>query len=117
MSKSRTAPVVNLADFKKKMTEEHAMVINLGDGVTVRYRGPELLSDDEMTRMVELEKAKDPASVVEIAKIMVDDYDAFVAAGGSAMMLMEMVKHTKQQLAEDDAEGERLGESVPPSDS
>ena len=116
MSKSRTAPVINFADFKKKAAEEYSLVIDLGDGVSVRYRGPELLSDADMARMAELQGSNDPAAAIEVAKIMVDDYDTFAAHGGSATLLMAMVQD-EQQRRTGDAEGERLGESVPSSDS
>jgi hypothetical protein len=116
MPKPRTAPVVNLADFKKKLVEEHSVIIRTDEG-DFRYRGPELLTDDEMRRMVELEGSTDPAAVLEVARIMMDDYDGFVAAGGSTAVLMKIISAEQAKRAKVDPEGERLGESGPPSAS
>lgn len=120
MPKNRKAPVYNFNDFRKKLEEEHSLVIHTDAG-DFRYRGPALLSDDEMKRMVELEASKDADAAIEVARIMVDDYDGFVAAGGSTTMLMEIVNAEQKRRAgetdDEDAEGERLGESGESSDS
>lgn len=111
MPKKRTAPVVNLSDFRKKLEEEYSLVIRTEAG-DFRYRGPELLSDDEFERMVALEKSDDPASAIEVARIMVDDYDGFVAAGGSMTVLMEIVQAEKAKRAgEDEADAGESGAS------
>ena len=115
MAKKRTAPVVKLADFKKKLEEEHSLLIEVEDGKKYRYRGPELLTDDEFVRMAELEKSDDPASAIEVARIMMDDYDGYVAGGGSMTLLMEIVDaEVKRRAAEEDDEdaGESEASSV-----
>ena len=117
MPKKRTAPVVKLADFKKKLEEEHSLLIEAPDGKKFRYRGPELLSDDEFKSMVELEKSDDPASAIEVARIMVDDYDGFVAAGGSTAILMEIVQAESHRRAGEGEDAEDPGESEASSDS
>lgn len=113
--KSRKAPIVNLADFKKKLEEEHSLVIRT-EGGDFRYRGPQLLTDDEMARMVALEKSEDADAAVEVARIMVDDYDGFVAAGGSLAVLMEIVNDEATRRADGD-EVDDSGESEASSDS
>lgn len=115
--KSRKAPIVNLADFKKKLEEEHSLVIRTPDG-DFRYRGPQLLSDDEMLRMTALEESEEPDAAVEVARIMVDDYDGFVEAGGSLTILMEIVAaEARSRRAGDDDDVDDSGESEASSGS
>lgn len=65
-------------DVKRKDTRP----FNLGDK-TFYLRGPSLLSDAEVES---LNGRTD--DVVAKARVMIDDYDAFAAAGGTAMLLM-----------------------------
>lgn len=118
--KSRNAPVVKLADFKKKLREECSIVIEAEDGTRFRYLGPELLTDDQLKAMLALEKSDDPAAQLDVARIMMDDYDGFVAAGGSFAVVQAIVEQEQKRRRgelEDDEDEAAPGESVASSPS
>lgn len=67
---------------------------------------PELMSDEAYEQFAEI----DDADVIAQARLMIDDYDGFVAAGGSAMILCQIVA----KIAEDEQaeQGATPGESA-----
>ena len=69
-----------------------------------------LLSDDEMAALM----ATDDSDLVAQARIIVDDYDGFVAAGGSAMLVHEIVKReaVKTEVEQGVSPGESVGSST-----
>jgi hypothetical protein len=66
-----------MEDVKRRDTKP----FTIGDK-TFHLRGPALLSDEEVEGL-----NTDP-SVIGKARAVIDDYDGFAAAGGTAMMLM-----------------------------
>lgn len=110
MSKRYKIPPVNFQDFKDKREEEGAIPIVIGDRTFI-VRPPEQLADDDLKRFFELED-QDP---VAQARMMMDNYDDFVALGGSAMLLMSIIQEvTNTQSAE---QGASPGESEASSTS
>lgn len=75
----------NLQDYKAKKEEEGAVYIDAGDR-TFRVP-PALLWPDEVTELAAAGKTKQAA----IGLIGQEDYDAFVAAGGTGSLLLSMV--------------------------
>lgn len=67
-----------MEDVKRRDTKPFTM----GDK-TFHLRGPALLSDAEVQALNGTE-----ASVMDKARAVIDDYDGFAAAGGTAMLLM-----------------------------
>lgn len=112
MAKNRKAPIVNLGDFKKKLEEEHSVVIDTDAG-KFRYKGPALITDDEMKEVRKLEKSDDDDKDVKVARIMLDDYDGFVAAGGSLGVLGAIIEAEQERLngGDDSGEGEASSDS------
>lgn len=96
MSQRYRTPPVDLADFKARKATEGAIPI-VADGRTFYVRPPELMTDGEYVRMQEVKGA----DIVAQARLMMDDYDDFVAAGGSAVLLLGIVKeHAEARTAE-----------------
>lgn len=84
MSKRYKMPPVNLQDYKDKLALEGSIPIDTGDRVF--YMKPiELLTDDQYKA---LDTEEDPAVV---GSWLMDDYDDFVAAGGSAQLLLKIL--------------------------
>ena len=110
MSKRYKVPPVDLADYKAKKAEEGAIPIR-ANGSTFYVRPVECLTDDEY---FSYSKAKGD-DIVGQARIMIDDYDGFVAAGGSAMLLLSIVKDHVERVAAE--QGVDPGESPASSDS
>ncbi len=113
--KNRKARVANLADFRKKAEEEYSIVIETPDGKRYRYRGPQLLGDDEMRQLLDLQASDDPRANLEAARLMLDDYDGFVDSGGSMGLLQEIVQ--AQGILDEDDDGATPGESEASSGS
>lgn len=110
MSKRYKIPPINLTDYKAKKAEEGAVPIVVGDR-TFYVRPSELMSDAEY----EAYNAVKGEDIVAQARLMMVDYDDFVAAGGSAILLLSIVKdHMEAQAA---AQGVEPGESEASSTS
>lgn len=90
---------VKLSDFKAKKADEGAIEIETDDGTVFRVDPPELW-DDELT---ELSQNDDN---VGLAKRLIgeEEYPAYVAAGGNAMLLMSIIA---------EVHGVSVGESKP----
>lgn len=88
-----------IEDVKRKDTR----TFTIGDK-TFHLRGPALLSDDEVEDI-----ASSDGSVVSKARAVIDDYDGFAAAGGTAMLLMSYYDTVFDK--DDDAEGEDAASS------
>lgn len=110
MSQRYRIPPVDLADFKARKAVEGAIPIVAGDR-TFYIQPPELLSDDDWLRLQEV-KGRD---LVAQARLLLDDYDDFVAAGGSAVLLLSIVKD--HALARSAEQGVEPGGSVASSSS
>lgn len=98
-AKKRHVHQVKLSDFKAKKADEGAIEIEVDDGTIFKIEPPELWSD-EITTMSQ----NDDNIGVARALIGPDRYDAFVAAGGNAMLLMAIIG---------EAHGITVGESKP----
>ena len=96
-------PPVNIDQLRQAITDADAIPIEAG-GRTFIIRPPELLSDDEYAQL----KA-DEGDITAQARIMVDDYDGFVAAGGSAMLLGRIIGDAERE--KEAAQGKSSGES------
>ena len=92
---SKYAPI-NLSDFKAKIAEEDAIPVIAGDR-TFYIRPVHLLTDAEFKAMQD----SDDNDIVGQARLLVDDYDAFVAAGGSAVLVEAIIKAAAKQHAAD----------------
>lgn len=68
--------------FAEDVRRNDTKTLTLGDE-TFHLRGPALLSDDEAETITGTD-----GGVVAKARVVIDDYDRFAAAGGTAMMLM-----------------------------
>lgn len=89
MSQRYKLPPVNLNDYKAKKAEEGAVRIKVGTRTFV-VLPPELMSDDTYTEFIRLEGQHE--SIVDQARILMgDEYDEFVAAGGSAILLLTVI--------------------------
>lgn len=95
MSKRHKHPPVNLADFKAKKAEEGQIPVIAGDR-TFYIKSPLTLSDDDFRTLT---SGDDP---IASARLLVDDYDGFVAAGGSAALVGAIVNDV-DDLGEDEA--------------
>lgn len=84
--KKRHVHRVKLTDFKAKKADEGAVEIEADDGEIYRIDAPEVWSDE----IAELAQSEDQVAVAR-ALIGEDRYDAFVAAGGTAMLVMAIV--------------------------
>lgn len=104
MSKRHTRPPVNLRDFLDKQEREGTIPI-VGSSKTFLLRPPQLLSDDEHRALMAAE-----GDEVAQARIMLgDDYDEFVADGGSAVILGLILMEALE--AEQEVQGADMGES------
>ena len=101
MSKRHKRPPVNLQDFKDKLYKENAIPVIAGDR-TFYIRPPELLSDAEYRAFL----ASDDE--IKQAAMLMHDYDEFVAAGGSAMLIGLMIDEAEKTQSEE--QGADLGE-------
>lgn len=95
---------VVLADFKAKKRDEGAIDIELENGTTVRVDPPELWPDEAQ----KLGRAGDDEGAAVALLGGQDQYDEFVAGGGTAMLLWSIVK---------DVHGLNAGESGASSSS
>lgn len=82
---------IDLDQFKEAITAERGIEVIAG-GKTFRILPPELLSDTDFKTM----QTVDDGDVIGQARLMVDDYDGFVAAGGSAMIVTELVRRADE---------------------
>jgi hypothetical protein len=97
-------PPVNIDQLRQAITDADAIPLEAG-GRTFIIRPPELLSDDEYAQL----QAADEADITAQARIMVDDYDGFVAAGGSAMLLGRIIGDAERE--KEATQGKSSGES------
>lgn len=97
-------PPVNLDQLKQAIADADAIPVEAG-GRTFIIRPPHLLSDDEYQQLM----AADDDDLVAQARMMVDDYDGFTAAGGSALLVTEIVKRSVADIK--DEQGVTPGES------
>jgi len=97
-------PPVNLDQLKQSIADADAIPVEAG-GRTFIIRPPHLLSDEEYQRLVDT----DDTDMVSQARIMIDDYDGFTAAGGSALLVAEIV--SRAAAAAKDEQGVTPGES------
>lgn len=97
MSKRHKIPPVNLADFKAKKAEEGQIPVDTG-GRVFYIKSPLTLSDDDFRTLT---TGDDP---IASARLLVDDYDEFVAAGGSAALVGAIVSEQDlEDVGEDGA--------------
>jgi hypothetical protein len=101
---------INLEQFRQKLEAESLLRIDAG-GKMFNVRTPELLTDEEYETLI----VNGDGDLVAQARAMVDDYDGFVAAGGSALLLAAILKEHAAEVAE--AQGVTAGESGPSSGS
>lgn len=73
-------PPINLDQLREAIAAERSIEIEQG-GRTFHVRPIELMSDEE-TRAL-----RDTDDEVEAARLMMDDYDGFVEAGGNVVLL------------------------------
>lgn len=97
----------DLDSFKAEIRRDKSRPIITG-GKTFWLQPPELLTDEQYAAI----QASDDADLVGQARVMIDDYDGFVAAGGSAMLLVQIVKKLDAERT-----GGDLGESEASTDS
>lgn len=85
MSK-RTGPAkVKLSDFKERKEIEGAIDVEMDDGQVFRFPPPELWPD-EFTRT-----RKDMAPEEQARALLGEQFDAFIAAGGTIMLALSIV--------------------------
>ena len=101
MSKRYKHAPVNLSDFRDKLEEEGTIPVEAG-GRTFKIRPPELLTDEDYKRF---NASDDP--IVQ-ASIIVDDYPAFVEAGGTALLVGLILS---EAIKTQEAQGVEPGES------
>ena len=107
MSQRYKLPPVNLTDFKAKKAEEGAVRIKAGTKTFV-VLPPEMMSDDVYSEFIKLEQ--NPEQIVDQARMLMGaDYDEFVAAGGSAILLLSIIGETAKTRRQD--QGVDTGES------
>jgi hypothetical protein len=104
MSKRHKIPPINLSDFKDKLEVEGKIPVIVGD-LTFYIKPPTLLTDDEYRTL----RSLDDDDLISQARLMVDDYDGFVAAGGSAMIVNQIV--AEAALTQTSEQGVGPGES------
>lgn len=78
-----TAPSGDFLAFVEDVKRRDTKAFTVGDK-TFHLRGPSLLTDDEAIALTGGGKS----NVIDKARAVIDDYDGFVAAGGTAMLLM-----------------------------
>lgn len=106
MSQRYKLPPVSLADFKAKKAEEGAVRIEAGDRVFV-VLPPELMADDTYSEFIKYEGS--PESIVDQARLLMGaEYEEFVAAGGSAILLLSVIAEAGQAK---NGQGADVGES------
>lgn len=106
------ADPINLDEFKAKVQQDLGLEIQAGDR-TFRIIPPQLMSDADAAEFQRLQQAEERGETAPeaVARLLVDDYDGFVAAGGSAMLLLHIFQ---TKLAERAAgQGAAVGESSP----
>lgn len=111
MSKRHRVPPVDLADYKAKKQVEGGIEI-LADGRVFVIPPIQCMTDEQFQQF---QKArKDGGDLVAQARSMLDDYDAFVAAGGTALLLLSIVAdHVRKVTAVQGVEpGESLASSL-----
>lgn len=108
MSKRYKHPPVNLQDFKDKLYKEGAIPVVAGEQ-TFYIRPPELLTDEEYRAFNASEDE------IEQAALLVDDYEAFTQAGGSALLVGLLIDEASEALKKE--QGADLGEDGASSDS
>jgi hypothetical protein len=116
MSQRYKMPPVNLTDFKAKKAEEGAVRIEAGTKTFV-ILPPEMMSDDVYSEFIKLEQS--PEQIVDQARMLMgDDYDEFVDAGGSAILLLSIIgEAAKERGKAASAQGADPGESGASSSS
>lgn len=77
---------VKLSDYKDRKADEGAIEIETDDGQVWRVAPPELWPDDVLSL------AERDDSVGAARLLIGERYDEFVKAGGSAMLVMSIVK-------------------------
>lgn len=84
-----------LTDYKQEKREAGGIEIEADDGRVFKIDPPELWPDE----VLELINVESP-DVIAVARLLLDDYEAFKAAGGSAVIVATLAR-------------EELGGSVP----
>jgi hypothetical protein len=97
-------PPVNIDQLKQAIVDADAIPMEVG-GKTFILRPPHLLSDEQFAAL----NAADNADLVAQARIMVDDYEGYAAAGGSAMLVMKVIEDEVARKAAE--QGASPGES------
>lgn len=92
---------INLDELRQKIHDEKAQPVQAGDK-TFWIKPPELLTDEDFQAFT---AANDSNDIVAQARLVVDDYDGFVAAGGSAILLAQILGEMG-----DDEDGSTAGE-------
>lgn len=95
---------INFDEFKAKIAAESGREITAG-GKTFHIVPPELMTDEQYAAFT----STDDADLVGQARLMIDDYDGFVAAGGSAVLLGLLIGELQAEAAE--GQGVDSGES------
>lgn len=105
---ANTAVPINLDQLREAIRAEEGIPIEAGDQ-TFWIRPPEILTDEELKQI----RASDDPEV--IARVTVDDYDGFVAAGGNLVLLGVIIDARGRQVKAE--QGVAPGESSASSDS
>jgi hypothetical protein len=108
MSQRYKMPPIDFEDFRDTYDREHSVPVKLG-GKVFTIKAPELLSDEQYRT---LEGSEDPEV---IARLLIDDYDEYVAAGGTAILAGVIMAQQAEERAK--VLGGSLGESAASSDS
>jgi hypothetical protein len=99
VSKTKKQSTVNLADFMAADDEKFQIRVEQG-GKTFVISPAHILPDDRYQELVAL----DDDDIVGIARVSIDDYDGFVAAGGRAWAVHKILKAAVEgTLAEQEA--------------
>jgi hypothetical protein len=96
---------VNLKQFRQKIEAEPLLEIE-ADGKVFAVRHPAVLTDDEFQLVVGASTNPVPA-----AKVLLDDYEGYAAAGGTAALLLMILND--QEISVQALQGVGTGESEP----
>jgi hypothetical protein len=102
MSKRYTSPPVDFTDYLDTKERENTTPVTLGDKTFLLY-SREHLSEDKFKELQNATEAE------VICRIMLDDYDGFIAAGGSTPGLLSLIEDIAEKRAA--GQGLSVGES------
>ena len=97
----------DLDALKTKIETERSRPITFA-GKTFHLIPPELMSDEDYEKFT----AADDDDMLALAPLMLDDYEGFHAAGGSAILLAQAIKAIQEEPAAPGDEGSTPGEGA-----